>query len=351
MVVYCIKCGVLDLTCSKRRDLDHEFFGFQWWMQFGIDKGILSQHKRAKGYSYKKGQIKYKTYPMIIPYKQVWYRNRDTELAKHWVKISVRKRKGMGIWLPIKPHKKLLDFKYLRDSLLLQNHKRNYELRLIFDVPRKKVKPRNILAIDLGEKVIATVCDTRNNKLFLGKDIRGIRRHYAWLRKQLGKKKKLKKIRQVGQKEKNIIRNKLHHISNEIIRLAEKNKSIIIVGKIKGIRKKKGSKFLNRIIFNMPYYTLTKMIEYKAEQKGLQVFKVNEAYTSITCHHCGNKDKKNRKSQGLFSCTSCGLQYNADLNGAMNNLQRSKEQRFLNGAMAEAQKSSKNDKHPPIACS
>ena len=337
MVVFCVKCGVLDLTFSKLQDLDHEFFGFQWWMQFGVDKDILSQHKRAKGYYYKK--IRYKTYPLVIPHTQVWYRKRDTKLTQHWIKISVRKRKGVGLWLPIKPHKNLLDFKYLKDSLLLQNHKGRYELRLVFDVPVKKVNPRNLLAIDLGEKVIATVCDTKGNKLFLGKDIRGLRRHYTYLRRQLGKKKLLKKIKQVGQKEKNKIRNRLHHISNTIIRLAKENKSAIVIGEIKGIRRKKTkSKFLNRMIYNMPYHALTRMVQYKAEQQGLQIYKINEAYASITCHKCGNIDKKQRKTQGLFSCASCGLQYNADLNGAMNNLQRAEEQRFLAGAMAEAQK-------------
>src|SRR3989344_3471419 len=116
MVVHCIKCGVVGLTCRKRADLDHEFEGFQWWMQFGINKGILSQHMRAKGYYYKKGKIQYKDYPLVIPGKQVWFRRRETKLTPYWMKISLRKRKGIGMWLPIKPHKQLPNVKYLKDS-------------------------------------------------------------------------------------------------------------------------------------------------------------------------------------------------------------------------------------------
>ena len=148
MVIHCIKCGILDLTNSKIKDLDHEFHGFKWWMQFGIDKDILSQHKRAKGYNYKSNKIKYKTYPLIIPSNQVRSRNKKTKLTKHWIKISIRKRKGVGVWLPIRPHKNLPNFNFLKDSLLIKNHKDNYELRLIFDVPRVQIKPQNILAID-----------------------------------------------------------------------------------------------------------------------------------------------------------------------------------------------------------
>ena len=47
-------------------------------MQFGIDKDILSQHKRAKGYNYEKEKIKYKDYPLIIPHNQIIYRNKET---------------------------------------------------------------------------------------------------------------------------------------------------------------------------------------------------------------------------------------------------------------------------------
>jgi hypothetical protein len=98
LVTRIINAGVLKLTKSKQEHLDHEYNGFQWWMQFNVDKDILSQHKRAKGWYYDKNKIKYKDYPLVIPYKQVWLRNRNTRLTKHWIKISVRKRKGIGLF-------------------------------------------------------------------------------------------------------------------------------------------------------------------------------------------------------------------------------------------------------------
>ncbi len=339
MVVFCIKCGILNLTSKKLDDLNHEYNGFQWWMQFGIDKGILSQHKRAKGHKYKKNQIKYKDYPLVVPYKQVWFRKRNTKLTPHWIKISVRKRKGIGIWLPISPHRNLPRQRYLRDSMLLKNHKGNYELRLIYDVPKKLIKPMNLLSVDLGDKVVATVRDSSGHREFLGRKVRGIRRHYAWLRRRLGRRKLLKKIRAVGQKEKNKVNNELHHISKRIIEIAKKNSSAVVVGNLKGIRKsaKDKGRRMRRLLSNMPYHKLTQMIQYKALQQGIQVFKMKEAYSSQECHRCGNISKENRRSQGLFICSSCGLEYNADLNGATNMLNRAREQDFLAGALAYAQ--------------
>jgi len=90
-----------------------------------------------------------------------------------------------------------------------------------------------------------------------------------------------------------------------------------VLGDLTGIRQRakgKGKRF-NRIISNMPYYHLTKMIEYKAMLKGIPVIITSEAYTSRVCHTCGCEG--NRRTQGQFICPHCG-EYNADLNGAIN---------------------------------
>jgi transposase len=83
------------------------------------------------------------------------------------------------------------------------------------------------------------------------------------------------------------------------------------------------------------------MIEYKSKQQGLQVFKIKGYYTSKLCHKCNSMGK--RENQASFSCTDCGMQYNADLNGARNILNRAREQSFLGRAMADAQKIILND--------
>jgi putative transposase len=338
MVIHCIKASVLDLTLAKKSVLDHEFNGFQWWMQFGIDKGILSQYKRAKNWYYKK--IHYKTYPMIIPKKQVWFRFRKTKLTPYWIKISVSKRRGIGVWLPIKPHKPLPDFRYLKDSLLLKNKFGEYELRLIFDIPTLLIKPQNILAIDLGERTLATVCDSIGNVRFLGRKIRGIRRHFAWLRRKLGQKKLLKIIKKIGHKEKNIVHNLLHHISKEIVEWAKKTKAVIVLGDLKGIRKAARGKRMRRLLHCVPFYKFTKMIEYKSTQAGIQTVRIKEHNTSNTCHKCHAKGK--RTSQPSFSCGLCETEYNADLNAAINIGNRAREQGILVRAVAHAQKSAKD---------
>jgi len=96
---------------------------------------------------------------------------------------------------------------------------------------------------------------------------------------------------------------------------------IIVFGDLKSIRKphekgKRRSRKLNRIIHGMPTHKIKTMLTCKALWNGISVFSVNEAYTSKTCHKFGLRETiiKGR----YFKCKSCGLEYNRDLNGAIN---------------------------------
>jgi hypothetical protein len=65
---------------------------------------------------------------------------------------------------------------------------------------------------------------------------------------------------------------------------------------------------------------LIAMLEYKLARIGfpLDHFRaVSEAWTSRTCLRCGSTNTL-RPTQDLFLCDECGLQLNADINGAKN---------------------------------
>ncbi|MGQ9468500.1 MAG: RNA-guided endonuclease InsQ/TnpB family protein [Nitrososphaerales archaeon] len=179
----------------------------------------------------------------------------------------------------------------------------------------------SILAVDLGERFATTAVLWRNGTvmkaIFLGREMRGVRRHYAWLRRRLQKRGLTKVVKRVGSKEKRVVNAILHRVSKRIVSFALASNSYIVLGDLTRIRRRvKGKgKRLNRVVSNMPYCRLTKMIEYKAMLKGIPVVTTSEAYTSLTCHICGCEGR--RKTQGLFICPHYG-EYNADLNGAIN---------------------------------
>ena len=82
------------------------------------------------------------------------------------------------------------------------------------------------------------------------------------------------------------------------------------------------SRQLNRILKRSGRTLIREKLESLTESKGIKITKVNPAYTSQMCSNCGFLNKKNRKTQAQFKCLCCGMTKNADVNAAINILQR-----------------------------
>ncbi|MFQ6135539.1 MAG: transposase [Nitrososphaerales archaeon] len=81
----------------------------------------------------------------------------------------------------------------------------------------------------------------------------------------------------------------------------------------------------------MPEPPSTILAIYKAQWRGIQVYKGSERYTSKISHRCGSEGE--RLSQARLKCPSCGLDYfSADLNGAINIAERPSSYIGWNGA-------------------
>ncbi len=292
-------------------------------------------YPRAISWKLKKGN-----HPIYVCKGAFRLKETNNAIARYFVSISVPNRGR--IWLPLrmgKEHEDLLHSDIeVCDSKLI--HKRG---RWYFHITiKKEIKieaPRNpvTLSIDIGERVLATTVlqslDTSiSSPMFYGKRVRGIRRHYAYLRKRLGNKKLLRVIKRIRDAEKRKVDDILHKTSRAIVNKAKELGAVIVIGDLTGIRdrvKQKGKR-LNRIVSNMNFYKLSQYIEYKAHWEGIPVVYAGEHGTSKYCHICNTEGK--RPHRGLFICPNCG-EYNADLNGAINIGKRFSEQCFENGAV------------------
>jgi putative transposase len=183
---------------------------------------------------------------------------------------------------------------------------------------------------------------------FYGREARSVRRHYAWLRKRLGERRLLKEIRRISDKEKRRINDLCHKISREIVNAAKEHRSAIVLGDLKGIRRRARGRRMNRIVGNMPYLKLSEYIAYKAAWEGVPIIYGNEAYTSRTCPRCSSEGR--RPHQGLFRCPACGFEANADYVGARNLTERAARW-FAAGALrVQAQKGDMtNDESPQVS--
>ncbi|QLJ52477.1 MAG: hypothetical protein Sv326_0302 [Candidatus Fermentimicrarchaeum limneticum] len=326
-----LRCKVFNPTEKKSQLLNHEYSNFQIYVRTGRDFGIYSASKATFDFRYKR-KARRKKQPLPLNHHFSKFKITNHKLTPYWFRIPVHGKRG-GIWLPIKPHEEI-DFTWeIREAKLFKRKKDFWIYITIRKEVCLKTSYSSVLALDVGEKVIAAaVLSSVRKPIFLGREVRGIRRHHAWLRKRLQERGLFKKLKEMRGKEKRRVELVLHEVSKEIVELAERNNSVIVLGDLKGIRRDDRGKRFNRIVNSFPFNKLSFFIEYKAHLEGIAVVKMKEHYTSKTCSRCGEEGK--RIKQGLFKCPNCKYQANADYNGAMNILKRSWKHIFQDGAVA-----------------
>lgn len=316
-----IKAKVIEPTNRKQEFLDREYRSFQDAL-YGKETDLYSAtRQQAERFLRKVKTPKHRHYPLILRRDVIRLEKQDTKVASYWFKFPCFGVRG-GVWLALKPHCDIPDGCSLREAKLIRR-KNSWFVHLTIErmVDEPVINPDRFLAVDLGERYLATVCGSDGiQPQFLGGEVRGIRRHYAWLRKRLGERKLLSTVKKVGHTEKRKVNDACHKISRQIVDEAKQIGSTIVLGDLKGIRQRAKGKRMNRIVSSMPYYKLTQFIKYKAAWEGIPVLVIPEAYTSKTCHRCGCLGS--RPYQGLFLCHFCGLRYPADLNGSRNILKR-----------------------------
>jgi IS605 OrfB family transposase len=133
-----------------------------------------------------------------------------------------------------------------------------------------------------------------------------------------GKKRALKALDRYSSKESNWVKTANHKMSKQIIDFCVKNNAGTIHMEALTSDVKKNA-FLSAY---WSYYQLQTMVEYKAQEIGIEVKYVNPAYTSQRCSKCGHVSSDNRKTQDKFECVSCGYgsehYVNADYNASVN---------------------------------
>ena len=188
--------------------------------------------------------------------------------------------------------------------------------------------PETVIAIDRGERNLAVaVAVSKQNPskpikglFWSGADIKRIRGKYGHIRRNLQKKKLIKKVKSLQNKERRIVKQLLHQTINSVIKYTKQfPKPIIVMEDLYGLRSRMNfSKRLNKRLHQVPFYEFQRILEYKALLNGIPVKYLTKAQTkntSKTCHRCNCISKvKSRK----FHCQSCSMIYDRDLNASIN---------------------------------
>lgn len=216
------------------------------------------------------------------------------------------------------------------------NKKNKIILNLGLEIPKRltELDENTVVGVDLGLAVPA-VCSLNNNqykKEYIGdgeafvKQRGKIQKEKQRLQKALklskgghGRKRKMLALERFKEREANFVNTYCHRISKKVVEYALKNNAKYI--NIENLKGYDSSKFILR---NWSFYQLQQDITYKAERYGIEVRKINPAFTSQVCSFCGHWESGQRINQKTFKCGNPNCKshnlkfFNADYNAARN---------------------------------
>jgi putative transposase len=167
---------------------------------------------------------------------------------------------------------------------------------------------------------VAVAADPGSGKIVkLGKSIHHVHSHSINNCTKLWKEGKLWKIKKYKTKERKSFKAALATISRQIVSFAESLNTGIKFEKLFSSRysqcESPSHQPFEFSFENGSFFTLQKMVERRAHNRGIPVIYVNPAYTSKRCSRCGEFGRRTRKR---FECPHCGYVAHADVNAAFN---------------------------------
>jgi putative transposase len=166
---------------------------------------------------------------------------------------------------------------------------------------------------------VAVAADPVSGKVMkLGKNIHYTHSHSLKNCTKLWKEEKLWKLKKFKNRERKNFKTALHTISRQIVAFAESLGPGIKFEKLFSVRYCRPEKLQGLYDFsfdNGSFYSLQRLVEKRANERGIDVIYVNPAYTSKRCSRCGNYGRRFRKR---IECPHCGYVAHADVNAAFN---------------------------------
>ncbi len=271
------------------------------------EQSVLSTYRSAKSNKHKlKNHCIKKKLSLRLDKRMYSYKNEVLSL------ISLGKRIKCQPYIYPKLRELLNKYRFC-DPLLFE---RNGEvwISLTFEIPELLVKKESATGIDVGCRIIAATSD---GLLYRDKGFNARKRKIRYLKRQLqskGTKSARRHLKKIKHKERNINKNFMHCLANQILKDAKS--TTLVLEDITGIKRKKGFENKNRIS-QIPFFELKQILTYKAALllEPKTVISVKPYFTSQIDCKTGKKDGV-RKGRRYYSIT--GEIYDADLNAAVN---------------------------------
>ena len=242
----------------------------------------------------------------------------------------------------------LKDKKIKEIRIIPKQHSRYFEIQYIYEVKevQRELNKENVLGIDLGIDNLCT-CVTNTGASFIidGRKLKSTNQYYNKINAKLQSIKDKQKIERTTLRQKRITRKRNNRINDYLSKAARTivnyclNNDIgkLVLGYNEDFQRNSNIGSINNQNFvNIPYGKLRDKLIYLCKLYGIEFKLQEESYTSKASFFDGDEipiyDKENlqeyvfsgkRIKRGLYQ-TSGGKLINADCNGALNILRKSK---------------------------
>ena len=242
----------------------------------------------------------------------------------------------------------LKDKKIKEIRIIPKQHSRYFEIQYTYEIEelQRELNKENVLGIDLGIDNLCT-CVTNTGVSFIidGRKLKSINQYYNKINAKLQSIKDKQKIERTTLRQKRITRKRNNRINEYLSKAARAivnyclNNDIgkIVLGYNEDFQRNSNIGSINNQNFvNIPYGKLRDKLIYLCKLYGIEFKLQEESYTSKASFFDGDEipiyDKENlqeyifsgkRIKRGLYQ-TSTGKLINADCNGALNILRKSK---------------------------
>ena len=245
-------------------------------------------------------------------------RSATVRFSDGWISLaSIDGRQRFPIKIP-PHHADRADWKVCSTDLCI-DRKGRFWVQVVVEKDIRKPEPTGeTVGVDLGVRRPAVTSDNE----FLGeRRWREVEERNFRLKRSLqakGTKSAKRHLKKLAGRVNRFRRDCDHVLSKQIVQSVKEGATVVLED-LTNIRSRvKARKKQRRRLHSWSFARLRGFVEYKAELAGVHVTTVDPRYTSQKCSKCGKRDRRSRKRQSSFRCTSCGFTLNADLNAARN---------------------------------
>ena len=182
-------------------------------------------------------------------------------------------------------------------------------------VPTKPITKENTVGVDLGIKDFLITSDGKkvSNPKHLKKSLSKLKYIQKKYSKKKGKRTKLK-LQKLHEKVANRRKDFLHKVSTDLV----KNHDTIAIETLK-VKNMIKNHNLAQAISDVSWGTFVTMLEYKAKWYGTNIIRIGTFEpSSKCCSACGNINKELKLSDREWTCKSCGIIHDRDVNASLN---------------------------------